>query len=284
MFIGFPLLYTNCQWIDPKEKIPSYIQIDSLTYQGITPHGFSCAYVYVNYKLIGVFEIPATIPVLEEGECRITVRPGIDVNAYSYEREYYRLTGIFETRKTLVAAETQTINPTFTTIDDAELVWNEDFDNSAITLIASDSLTPQIQIERESRPGNSGYVGKIRITPTDTLKDFFDYSMYDSVEVYFQSTPGFYEVSFKSNIAFEMRFKAFNQTTGMRADRTLMWVYPSPDTWKRIYINFSTIVSDNDAGTYYKPYFRVRRMEEFRNIDTLKVNLDDIRIIYLKRN
>ncbi len=278
------LLFTGCEVFDKEEKIPSYLQIDRLNYPGTTPSGFSCVFVYVNYQIIGVFEVPALIPVLEQGDCRITVRAGIDINDYPYEREIYRLINPFEVRQTLVPGQITTITPQFTTHENVETVWEENFDNSAITILPTDTLTPRIRIVREPRPGNSGSIGQIIITPSDTLKKIFDYSAIDSMQIYFEAVPGFYELSYRSNIPFELRLKTYNIATSLIQDVFLMWVRPSPTDWRRIYINFASVVREFGVGTFYKPYFRVQKLESFNAVDTINLSIDDIRIAYLKRN
>jgi hypothetical protein len=122
-----PFLFSSCEVLDKKEQIPSYIQIDTLIYHGITPTGFTCAYVYVDYKLIGVFEIPRVVPVLASGDSRILIRPGIDLNGYTYDRTYYELSRGYETRLTLEPSKVTTITPTARDLESVETAWLENF-------------------------------------------------------------------------------------------------------------------------------------------------------------
>jgi len=276
------VVFYSCKLFNKEEKIPAYIQIDSLTYQGISPSMFTCAYVFVNYKLVGVFEYPRTIPVLVEGDAVVTVRPGIDLNGYSYERIIYQMSDVSETRITLEPQKTHNINPVFSDLPSVHTAWIENFEHSAITLTAADSLTPQIKVVRNQRPGHTGYIGRIQITPNDTLTEQFDYTYYDSMPIYFQATPGYFEFSYKCNEPFEVRIKAYNIVNGELHDKTVLFTYTSPDTWKRMYINFASIVREMGQGFYYKPYFRIRRLVNTNPQDSINVNLDDIRIVYNK--
>jgi hypothetical protein len=276
-------LFTHCERFDKKEEIPSYIQIDTLIYQGINPTGFSCAYVYVDYKLVGVFEIPRVIPVLASGDSRITIRPGIDRNGYTYDRTFYELSKGYETRLTLEPSKITTITPTAQDLESVETVWLENFENSAISLMAADTLTPQIRIQRHQRPGHNGFVGTIQINPADTLTEKFDYQYFDSLPIYFQSAPGYFEFSYLCNEPFEVRLKAFVASSSQLQDKTILFVYQSPDRWKRIFIDFSTIVRDLGPNVFYKPYFRIRRLANTNPQDSISVRLDDIRIVYQKR-
>ena len=274
--------FYSCNFFNKEEKIPAYIQIDSLTYQGISPNIFTCAYVFVNYKLVGVFEYPRTIPVLVSGDAVVTIRPGIDLNGYSYERTIYQMSDISETRITLEPQKIHNINPAFSDLPSVHTAWLENFEQSAITLTAADSLTPQIKVVRNQRPGHTGYIGRIQISPSDTLTEKFDYTYYDSIPIYFQATPGYLEFSYKCNEPFEVRIKAYNIANGELHDKTVLFTYKSPDIWKRMYINFATIVREMGPGFYYKPYFRIRRLVNTNPQDSINIDLDDIRIVYKK--
>ena len=86
------LLFSGC---DKEEQIPSYIYISEFvlytknTNFGSNSHDFVDAWVYANNKLIGVFELPATIPILESGSKQLTIIAGIRKNGLYYEREAY---------------------------------------------------------------------------------------------------------------------------------------------------------------------------------------------------
>lgn len=282
LFILLATLSVSCDTLYKDEKIPAYIQVDSLNYQGISPNGFSCFYLYVNYKLVGVFESPKTIPILEAGDSRVTIRPGIDLNGYTYERNIYHISSLFETRMTLIPGKIHNIKPTFADLPTVRTAWSENFESSAITLLSADSLTPQIKIRRDNRVGHKGYIGEIKIVPSDTLTSKFDYTCNDSIPIYFKSVPGYFEFSYQSNEPIEVRLKAYSPGSGQQHDKTVLFAYKSEDSWRRIFIDFSLVVSEMGSLYYYKPYFRIRRLINTQSSDTVNVKIDDIRIVYIK--
>lgn len=284
LFIATIILFTqSCEIINPKEGIPSYIKIDTLVHQGLYPNGFSCAFLYVDYQLIGAFEIPRTIPVLASDSSIVTIRPGINKNGATYSRAEYEMAQAYETKVFLEPTKTTTINPSTIDKEKIEIPWNENFETSAISMQAKDTLSPQIEIVRQTRPGNTGYVGAIKIAPSDTLSDIFEYEYYDSMPIYFQGVASYLEFSYKSNEPFEVRLNAYKIQTSQLHDKTIMYVFASPDEWNRIYIDFSTIVTDLGTGVFYKPYFRIRRSGNLDAQDTINVCFDDLRIVYEKR-
>ena len=184
-FILGLFLTQSCETFDPKEDIPAYIKIDTMMHPGLYPTGFSCAYVYVNYALVGVFEVPRTIPVLASDSAVVTIRPGINKNGSNNSRTYYEMATPYETKVFLEPTKTITINPTTVDRERIEVPWFEDFETSAISMQAKDTVSPQIQINRQTRPGHTGHIGEIIITPSDTLSDKYEYEYYDSMPIYF---------------------------------------------------------------------------------------------------
>ena len=273
----------SCETFDPKEEIPAYIKIDTMMHPGLYPTGYSCAYVYVNYALVGVFEIPKTIPVLASDSAIITIRPGINKNGSSYSRTNYEMIAPYETTVFLEPTKTVTINPTTVDRVRIETPWFENFETSAISMQAKDTVSPQIQINRQVRPGHTGHIGEIIITPSDTLSDKYEYEYYDSMPIYFQGVPAYLELSYKSTQSFEVRLNAYLIRNNELHDKSVMHIFASPNEWKRMHIDFATIVTDLGAGVFYKPYIRLYRGDNLEGEDTIKICLDDLRIVYEKR-
>lgn len=85
IFLG-GAFFSACEIINPTEDTPSYLKINKIvldsrkspteTY-GTESNNISDAWVFVNGKLIGTFELPASIPVLASGAAKVEVLPGI---------------------------------------------------------------------------------------------------------------------------------------------------------------------------------------------------------------
>jgi hypothetical protein len=77
---------SGCEIINPTEDTPSYLQINSIPLDprknasenyGSASNNIVDAWVFANKKIIGCFELPATIPILAEGNVEIDVYAGI---------------------------------------------------------------------------------------------------------------------------------------------------------------------------------------------------------------
>ena len=64
---------TSCNWINPSEETPSFIRVESIDFstsstQGTDSQNFVDAWIYIDGKSVGAYELPCTLPVLAEGE------------------------------------------------------------------------------------------------------------------------------------------------------------------------------------------------------------------------
>jgi hypothetical protein len=85
-----------------KSETPAYLHIESIDLavepnflQGTADHGIADAHLYLNDGLIGIYELPATVPIISQGNQKITVIAGIINNGirsarvdYPFYRQY----------------------------------------------------------------------------------------------------------------------------------------------------------------------------------------------------
>jgi hypothetical protein len=70
------LALPSCDIINPEEEVPSFIRIDSFSFkteyatQGFPSFDIPDAHVYVDNKLIGIYELPAQVPVMKTGRVK----------------------------------------------------------------------------------------------------------------------------------------------------------------------------------------------------------------------
>lgn len=82
-------VWQSCNIINPKEKIPTYIKLDSFSVKtndysrtGSINSKITGAWVYVNNSLIGAFDIPSTIPVIIDKPSIVSIAPGVDYSGF----------------------------------------------------------------------------------------------------------------------------------------------------------------------------------------------------------
>lgn len=80
IFLGLSFSW-GCNVINPKEDIPTYIRVDSFSFEGGKLHDIKCVTVTYNGDEIGTFDLPATVPVITSGTTGdLQLAPGILVN------------------------------------------------------------------------------------------------------------------------------------------------------------------------------------------------------------
>ena len=88
---------SSCNLINPAEPVPTYVHIDSFSFTGdptITgsnSHKITNVYVYFNNAPVGIFDLPATFPVIANAPGTLTVLPGIYFDGLSGYVSIYQL-------------------------------------------------------------------------------------------------------------------------------------------------------------------------------------------------
>lgn len=78
------LLHTGCNIINPTEEVPTYVHIDSFTFTSTQPdltgtnrQAITSVWAYLDGANVGVFELPADIPVLLSRKSQLQLAPGV---------------------------------------------------------------------------------------------------------------------------------------------------------------------------------------------------------------
>lgn len=98
------------------DRVPAYVEVGSFTLnttneQGAPTQKITDAWVSVNERLIGVWELPARIPVLAEGVNTISVVPAIKRNGMYDDRLRYPFFESFQSQVQLTREGTTTVSP-----------------------------------------------------------------------------------------------------------------------------------------------------------------------------
>lgn len=266
-----PAWITINQWV--VESNPN-----SLNDAGELTQNITDGWVYIDGELIGVFELPCTIPVLYAGTKTIQVYPTILNNGISATKKIYPFMDVYELTADLVANETVTINPV-TRYKTTAKFWIEDFEGAGNNIESDpNSLTthttssdPQI-----IQPFNGNQF--CRITLDETNNTWIGYSTGVSA----LSLPKGQEVYL------EIDYHNTNRiTTGLLAvsasgtvDNPNIQLNPQDDgevVWKKIYIDLREIVSASASGALYQLSFQSLIDDEETSGE---INIDNIKVVY----
>jgi hypothetical protein len=131
------------------DRVPAYVDLASVSVaaSGATGSGSSKitdAWVSVDDRLIGVWEVPSRIPVLAEGSHKITVVPAIKRNGQFDDRLRYPFYTSWSAYLDLAKGTTATIAPQVA-YDPVAEVWFEDFQDPFFRLSTTEASTATMQ-------------------------------------------------------------------------------------------------------------------------------------------
>ncbi|MFO8087325.1 MAG: hypothetical protein R6T91_05885 [Bacteroidales bacterium] len=269
----------GCEIIDPEEPVPGYLYIEDIqtttqSGEGTAEQNFSDAWVYIDQDLLGAFELPALVPVLEEGNHTVTIKPGIKLNGISSTRAAYPFVKQYETTVDFQPEKIDTLNLTASYLDGLSFPWNtagqEDFEQGGVSL---DSTTnSDAQIIRQSNDvfeGNSS--GLIHL---DSAGMQFEIMSITEFAYPGQNKPTFLELHYKADNSFAIGLKLYS-ITGRIEMNPILIVNPR-NTWNKIYINLTPTLTRENQTYKYQIYFSGNVNEE---IDEANIYLDNIKLV-----
>ena len=277
VFLWPVIILSSCNVINPDESIPAYIHIDTigLTVNPVTDGSASCkitdAWVYSNGDLLGVYELPCTFPVLQEGENDITIKAGIKMNGIAGSRAYYPFYAPYEQRIDLQPDVTFNLHPSVTYYSD-KVHFNEDFEDGGILFEKfGDSDTTIIKTSASGCVFEGAYSGIINL---NSACDHAISATSTGYELPKTGTPVFLEMNYKTNNSFRVGLYAI---TGGQSIKNELITLNTTDTWNKIYINLTSICSSNQSASNFKLYFEVYKETGIENAVIL---LDNIKLVY----
>ncbi|MEQ9187090.1 MAG: hypothetical protein RLP15_05095 [Cryomorphaceae bacterium] len=168
---------SSCDLVDRDEPIPAWIRIDSMSLvdnpdvnEGELSHNITDAWVFIDDELIGIFELPTEVPILDEGNHELLIGPGIKVSTISTLRDNYLFYNAYSTKVKLIPGEKETITPIVSYRDEStNFTYKvvEEFEDVFIELSANTNSDADIQRTTDASLVKYGYgAGLIEITDT----------------------------------------------------------------------------------------------------------------------
>ena len=273
--------------------MPSFIQIDSfvmvdnlLANEGSLSHDIRDAWVFIDDEMIGIFELPARIPILESGIHKLTIGPGIFVSTNSTNRDNYAFYNAYiDENLKLIAGETQFVTPISSYRDPGSSYAYEVIDDFESVIVQIDSFSgsqvPIIQTQEKGYVFEGKGSGLISIKSTDSLAFFRT----PTVTLPAGGKLTYLEIDYYSDYTFAIYGRAIN--TGLQNETfELLNLKPTTDEddekeWKKAYINITSMTSGaaNPEGFYI--FFNISLNNVAERTDGF-VAFDNIKFVYQK--
>lgn len=285
--------FATCDLINPDEKIPAYLQIDEISVEpasGVVAGTLSSNITQARVTIpdpekgitntIGTFSLPATVPVLLEGDFEILVEPVIKANGNSFSLVAYPFYERIITQATLVPGEFINLELTTRYKEDSELRFEEDFESGSAEFFNRD-LEPQspnkiIGFEDGAFEGTSGKIALNKDNAGFNIStDFaFPIDLTETGLIYL-------EMNYKTDIPIEVGIIGIN---GIGEENYVYeYVIFESEEWNKIYLNLTELIQFLSEDNFR---FVIRGVIPFDpatsdfSLESAEVLLDNIKLIH----
>ncbi len=279
---------SSCSLFDKKEQAPSYLIIDSVGINpnyaeyGTSSHNISDVWVYANDLLIGCFELPAKIPILAEGNVKITALAGVKVDGISATRATYPFYASAVFNCNLSPEAPVRIKPIFNFDISTQIAFSEDFESAGIlfgkainsdTTITATNNPLDIFVNQQDNSEVNNYSGVINL---NNEKDTFEIETINGYVLPKNGTYVFLEMNYKCTTPIIVGTKAIYSST---INRNPKIVLNPTNTWKKVYVNLTVSVSSEINASNFKIFFA--GISNSGSTED-KVLLDNIKLIHAR--
>lgn len=226
---------------------------DLVGVEGELTHNFTDAWVFINGKVIGVFEVPFKIPILMSGNVNIKIYPTVRNNGISATKKIYPFVEVYEINADLVANQTLTLNP-ITRYFSALQFWIEDFDSAAIKIDNDPNSMTTIGTGNDPAILQWGnFYGQVNLNEIDST-----WIGYTTGEMYLPAFKEVYlEIDYYNTNSVTTGLLAISSSSIKNNDNIqLNDQEPSEVKWKKIYIDLKELVSSSTTAEYFKQSFK----------------------------
>ncbi len=280
-----------CDLINPEEEIPSFVQIDSFSFstlyatQGLPSADIPDVHVYVDNKFIGIYELPARVPVMKTGKVTVSLLPGIRENALAIAHRPVRIYRSFDTSLILEAGKAVVVKPRSTYRDNVRFAWMEDFEDRSNSLVFTtrSNRDSMAIIPAGSAPWaypaapNSAWSLYADMGASDSFK-LFELKTFNS----FNDLPVggrdvYLEMDYYSTLPLQT---GLFKLSGMIYEQVPLVLLPETGgKWRKVYLNLNVELAGLTAGTPIELYFGIIKQTGF--LDRTRFGLDNMKLSYL---
>lgn len=298
----FCVLFFSC---DPKMEVPSYIWIDSVDFQVLNPaqqgtasHRITDVRVFANGQSLGFYQLPARIPILENGDTKFNIHAGIMIGGVPQTKAEYPFYTPYVLNVNLKKGEIDTLLPYFTYTDSTKFWSIEDFESAGSLYTAYETSAPLMRTSEDCfvfhHPKElNNYSGIVELPyHNDTLGDIYHFEirtvqpinlnpymiLYCLMEINFRITHdvevGMIVHSANPSIA-DRQVSLANLTGYDNINNTSA----NDNVWRKVYVNFIYEILEN-SSKYQMENFDVYIRATIPKKDKARFLFDNIKIVY----
>jgi hypothetical protein len=273
------LLYSSCNIINPDEQEPSYIYIPQLNFttrpgEGTSSQKITELWVYVEEEIVGVYDLPAYVPVLQEGRKNVRIFAGIKNNGLSSTRIRYPFFQPFDTILDFQGLKIDTLIPEFSYYEDL-VIDQKGFEsgNFLIPSGANNGTFTVVEDDEDVLEGNRSGLGKL--TTGQNILFYKD----DENLVLPGGSVYMLEMNYSCNNKFAVGLIA---NDGITIERNMVLVMNPTTTgtgnpvWNKIYVDLGNVPSQNTTADFFELYFE---STPDNGVEEVEIYLDNLKLV-----
>lgn len=274
----------GCTLIDPAEDIPTYLIVDGVSFtpgpdEGTASIAVTDVWAYSTTDVLGVFPLPAIIPVFPQDRAEGPVRllPGIRENGISDSRAPYPFYTALDVDVDGEPGARDTVALTFEWVDDVRYLRVEDFENSNVfdDVAGVGAELQRVTAEADVLEGDGS--GRALLTPQANLMRSRTLEQEYVLE---SGLPCFLEMNYRCDHSFLVGLYAFRNGASTRYP-ALVLNTTVPDNgvepeWNKVYVDLTPILDVNPNADHFEVYFECLLAE---GAEGAEIGLDNLRIL-----
>jgi len=272
----------GCSLMDPAQDIPHYLIVSSLAFepgpdQGTASSNLTDLWVYSATDVIGVFPLPAVVPVLPSDApgTPVTLLAGIRENGISNSRAPYPFYTTVEHDVEGPPGGRDTLSPTIGLVDNVRLMPVEDFENSNVF----NSLVGGAGIIRTGDAGAVYEGDKSGLIVVDADAPIVRVRTVEQEYDLVSGVPIFMELDYHCDQSFALGVYGFRD--GNETKHLALIVNPTEETgavpeWNKLYVDLGPAVTAQGVADHFEVYLECI-LEAGRDEGT--VGIDNVRML-----
>jgi len=272
-------LLSACNEDNLEPGIPAFIHVEyfnlqtNYSQQGTNSHKITDVWVFADDQTIGVFELPATIPILKNGRGKLRLEAGIKLNGIKTTRVNNPFFEPFILESYNYIPDTIVImNPTVTYRPQNVYVWMEDFESGSISIDTTRLLSKaNIVLSPPGAAFEGNASGWIELTKENNI---FEAATFELFELPTSGKPVFLEMNYKNEYTFSVGI--FSQSSTQIIKKEIIYLSPQAN-WNKIYINLTEKLTESQNAINFKVFFRTVLPTD---MESANIYLDNIKLMY----
>ncbi|MFN9520411.1 MAG: hypothetical protein ACK574_11890 [Bacteroidota bacterium] len=264
--------------------VPSDIHIPSVSTstnsdgsQGDAFHRIPDVWVYDEGVLLGIYRIPATIPIPRSGKVNLNIEAGVVYSGQLEERIPYPMFQTYRITKDLKENTVDTVKPEFTYRSSCVFPLIEDFDKVGFRFTlnplysrAGDTVLRVSGTQALEAGKNSG---KVELTPGTQSFQLFTTENFNLPGM---NQPVFLEMDYKSNVPLILGYYYFEPGQSSSQPNEVIRLFNTEGEWRKVYLALNQETAGKPSNTLYKFYIGL-----FKDANQqADIYLDNIKIVY----